>query len=220
MTIKSTWLEYDGYIMRSRAETRLAAILDGIGVSYVYEHMPYSHRGYLPDFYLPHLDVFIEVKGKKPTAEEKAKCERLFADTGCTVLIVYGSPNLFMHHDHLDGYVRKELGWMPMIFGGDKWGELSINLICRLIYHVKGKVAGEKFVAAFATDGASRTQACGPALLQWHDDLARKIGKTARLIYEHNEPRTAAKLSSLPPATEYESVCIEYLNKQQSKEAA
>lgn len=214
MTIKSTWLEYDGYIMRSRAETRLAATLDHLGISYVYEHMPYSHRGYLPDFYLPHLDVFIEVKGKTPTAEEKAKCERLYADTGCTVLIAYGSPNLFMHHDHIDGYARPEAGWMPMIFGGEKWGELSINLICRLVYHLQGKREGERFVAAFGTHGASRLQKIGPSLLQWHDDLARKIGKSSRFIYEHNEPRTAAKLDNLPSPSEYETACINYLKKQ------
>lgn len=125
-----------------------------------------------------------------------------------------------MHHDHEDGYVRIEANWLPMTFVGEKWGELSINLLCRLVYRLKGKREGERFAAAFATDGASRLQACGPSLLQWHDDLARKIGKSSRFIYEHNEPRTAEKLANLPSPSEYEAACIDYLQKQNQKVAA
>jgi len=217
MTIESTWVEYGGYIMRSRNESIVAAVLDALGISYVYEHMPYSHRGYLPDFYLPHLNVFIEVKGKLPTDEEKRKCEALSHETGCPVIVAYGKPNLFMHHDHDDGYVRREVGWMPMIYSNQRWGEICVNLICRLVYRAKGKVEGEQFVDTFDTDGASRMQTAGPSLMKWYDDLCRKAGRTSRMIYEHNEPRTAEKLAYLRPVSEHEQHCIDYMARIKAK---
>ena len=57
---------YNGYRFRSRLEARWAVFFDSIGIRYEYE--PEGFVGcygeyYLPDFYLPDHDVYVEVKG-------------------------------------------------------------------------------------------------------------------------------------------------------------
>lgn len=57
---------YDGVQMRSRAEADFAARLDAVGLEWEYEPGPFSlkdGRSYTPDFYVPALDVYFEVKG-------------------------------------------------------------------------------------------------------------------------------------------------------------
>lgn len=217
MSFKSDWVEFNGYIMRSRAEMHLAHALDRLGIFYVYEHMPFDgFSGYLPDFYLPNLNAFIEVKGKEPTGEEKEKCERLGRQTGLPVLIVYGKPNIFRHHDHLDGYVREEVSWVPILFMNGVWSRLVVNRLCRAVYHLEGKRAGEKFVCAFDFTNVGKLQRIGPTALQVHDDIARKIGKTSRLIYEHNGPVNHSRLIDPPKASRYETIVLGYLQKQEA----
>lgn len=64
--IKPIETVYNGYRFRSRLEARWAVFFDAIGIRYVYE--PEGFVGaygmyYLPDFYLPDFDVYVEVKG-------------------------------------------------------------------------------------------------------------------------------------------------------------
>jgi hypothetical protein len=57
---------YNGYRFRSRLEARWAVFLDNLGVTYEYEGEGYSLADgvyYLPDFYLPQLTCWMEVKG-------------------------------------------------------------------------------------------------------------------------------------------------------------
>lgn len=55
---------YAGYDFRSRAEARWAVFMSTLEVEWDYEQQGYSagNRGYLPDFYLPHHDLYLEVK--------------------------------------------------------------------------------------------------------------------------------------------------------------
>jgi NTP pyrophosphatase (non-canonical NTP hydrolase) len=57
--------EYNGYIFRSRLEARWAVFFDTIGWKYEYEPETFrldDGRYYLPDFYLPQQDLYVEVK--------------------------------------------------------------------------------------------------------------------------------------------------------------
>lgn len=56
---------YNGYRFRSRLEARWAVFFDTLGIRYEYEKEGYDIDGtwYLPDFWLPDLDCFFEVKG-------------------------------------------------------------------------------------------------------------------------------------------------------------
>lgn len=69
--IKAIETSYNGYRFRSRLEARWAVFFDVAGIKYQYEvqgykstqpYEEYKEYYYLPDFYLPELDVFVEVK--------------------------------------------------------------------------------------------------------------------------------------------------------------
>lgn len=60
---------YAGHRFRSRLEARWAVFFDALGIQWTYEQQGYvigiydDKRRFLPDFYLPEFDVFVEVKG-------------------------------------------------------------------------------------------------------------------------------------------------------------
>lgn len=60
--------QWNGILFRSRTEARWAVFLDFLQVPYEYEHQGYDLDGtyYLPDFYLPSLDDYLEVKAVQP----------------------------------------------------------------------------------------------------------------------------------------------------------
>lgn len=59
-------VNYSGVTMRSKLEARWAIIFDLLGINWDYEPCHYEvgpGLGYLPDFYLPELEIWAEVKG-------------------------------------------------------------------------------------------------------------------------------------------------------------
>lgn len=88
---------YNGVLYRSRLEARWAIFFDVVGVEFQYEPKQFlTGEGlYLPDFYLPTLRMWIEIKpatGKGPTPEEILKM-RDVADTESKVgFILCGFP--------------------------------------------------------------------------------------------------------------------------------
>jgi hypothetical protein len=79
MNIKPIETVYNGYRFRSRLEARWAVFFDAAGIEYQYEPEGFDLGDglyYLPDFYLPKDDVWIEIKGKAPTAQELEKIGR------------------------------------------------------------------------------------------------------------------------------------------------
>lgn len=85
---------YNGYRFRSRTEARWAVFFDAAGIKYEYEKEGFDIDGrpYLPDFWLPELDAWFEVKGSQPTEEEIWLCERLHEKSGKRVFLAYGEP--------------------------------------------------------------------------------------------------------------------------------
>jgi hypothetical protein len=63
---------FDGYKFRSRLEARWACFFKTLGVKYEYEKEGFDLDGvwYLPDFWLPDLQCWIEIKGQEPTDKE------------------------------------------------------------------------------------------------------------------------------------------------------
>ena len=88
--------KYNGYLMRSRLEARWGTFFDYLSINYYYEYEGFELEGqrYLPDFWLPQQDCFIEVKGKEPTEDEKNKAKLLSLYTGKNVHIFYGEIKL------------------------------------------------------------------------------------------------------------------------------
>lgn len=96
MRRKNQSFYYGGYAMRSHSETRWASMMDYLGVRWLYEKQIYRtrHGGYLPDFYLPDADIFIEVKGPEPTEDEIEKALDVESETGSPVIFAYGKPEM------------------------------------------------------------------------------------------------------------------------------
>src|SRR5262245_47051371 len=78
MSIKPIETRYKGYRFRSRLEARYAVFFTALGIKWEYEKEGYNFSSrnplmdeynYLPDFYLPDYDLYVEIK---PT-EDKYK---------------------------------------------------------------------------------------------------------------------------------------------------
>lgn len=108
--------EYGGYKFRSRTEARWAVYFDALGITYEYEKEGYNLGKlgrYLPDFWLPQVNMWAEVKGKPFTKKEIAKCEALAKITGNLCLFLEGSPNTLLYYatDKLDYLVTNYHGY-------------------------------------------------------------------------------------------------------------
>ena len=75
-SIKPIETYYNGYRFRSRLEARWAVFFDSVGIEYQYEPEGFaiSNIRYLPDFYLPKADRWVEIKSKKLSKSEIEKC--------------------------------------------------------------------------------------------------------------------------------------------------
>jgi hypothetical protein len=86
--------QYNGYLFRSRLEARWAVFFDAMRARYEYEregyHLPSGD--YLPDFWLPDLRCWVEIKPEAPTDHEQTLCEELAEGTDSPAVIVSGAP--------------------------------------------------------------------------------------------------------------------------------
>src|SRR5690348_4277672 len=96
MPLQPIETQYNGYRFRSRLEARWAVFFDSLGVPYEYEREAYDLDGiyYLPDFWLPQQEYWIEIKGQPPTAEEQQKALLLAKHSTNHVFMFVGSPEV------------------------------------------------------------------------------------------------------------------------------
>lgn len=94
MKERRTVYHHKGYRLRSYTELMWARLLDAADIFYLYEpHLQRIEGGsYLPDFYLPNVGVYLEVKGTDPTSEEIRKADDVMDRTGTPVLFLIGRP--------------------------------------------------------------------------------------------------------------------------------
>lgn len=85
--------KFAGCHFRSRQEARWAVFFQELDIPWHYEaegyELPNTGR-YLPDFWLPSLNCFFEVKGATPTPAELTKAHELSAQSGKLVAIASG----------------------------------------------------------------------------------------------------------------------------------
>ena len=94
--LKPIQTHYKGYHFRSRTEARWAVAFDELDIQYQYETEGFDlgQAGYyLPDFYLPQVDMYAEVKGKTFTLEELNKAQALAIQSKKVVLLLDGPPD-------------------------------------------------------------------------------------------------------------------------------
>lgn len=93
--LKAIETHYKGYRFRSRLEARWAVFFDALGVTYAYEPEGYDLGDgfrYLPDFWLPGHEWYIEIKPTEPTQREIECVRRLAAQSGKHVVLLEGTP--------------------------------------------------------------------------------------------------------------------------------
>jgi hypothetical protein len=92
--IKAIETKYNGYRFRSRLEARWAYLFDALAVEYQYESEGFDLDGvwYLPDFWLPNRDMWVEVKGGKCNHEDYKKIVALRNASGKDVVLVGDIP--------------------------------------------------------------------------------------------------------------------------------
>lgn len=113
--MKALETEYKGFRFRSRLEARWAVFMDAMGVRYEYEPEAYDLDGlfYLPDFWLPQMKAYLEIKPECPTEEEAAKAARLAKHTGADVFILRGAPEVPDFCCYGDGpYQAEVFSWL------------------------------------------------------------------------------------------------------------
>lgn len=84
--IKAIETFYNGYRFRSRLEARWAVFFDALGLEYVYEAEGFTCSDgtrYLPDFWFPHMDAYVEIKPTKDAiVDEQQKLLSYIVDRG------------------------------------------------------------------------------------------------------------------------------------------
>ena len=97
MQAKPIETSYKGYLFRSRLEARWAVYFDALGIAWEYEKEGYktSAGNYLPDFWLPSIGAFAEVKPQNFSRAEIQKCCAL--PRPCIMLNV-GTPTAQEYH--------------------------------------------------------------------------------------------------------------------------
>ena len=121
---------YSGYKFRSRLEARWAVFFDACGIPYQYEPEGFDlgNRYYLPDFYLPWWNCYVEIKPDEEAAinEGKACCERLFdAHPGIITMLCVGDPmndKIWVFcNDLTDSTGGGPNGWKVRFLEGAEW---------------------------------------------------------------------------------------------------
>ena len=127
-TIKAIETIYDGYRFRSRLEARWAVFFHETGIPYVYEPEGFILSNgdyYLPDFYLPWFNLYIDIKPEFKDGESydeiKRKLETLMydkIDDGVTTGLFIGDP----YADNMKIFVTNENGNDCV---GEDWADAS-----------------------------------------------------------------------------------------------
>lgn len=98
MTLVAKKTVYQGYKFNSRLEATWACYFDLMGVPWLYEVDAYNLDGltYIPDFWLPELKMWLEIKGELMTDERgmkiMEKARRLAVLSGHPVILTFNDP--------------------------------------------------------------------------------------------------------------------------------
>lgn len=94
--MKAIETNYKGYRFRSRLEARWAVFFDTLGLTWEYEKEGFDlgdGKYYLPDFWLPQVRMWAEVKGEAFTDEQLSLCARLAEQSSRDVVLLLGMPD-------------------------------------------------------------------------------------------------------------------------------
>jgi len=131
--IRAISTRYKGYNFRSRLEARWAVFFDAAGIKWEYEAQGFvvGKVPYLPDFYLPELVCYFEVKGSNEYDPEFFRC---FArEIECRVVVAEGqipSPQEITFSDDIGLQVFDPSDAKGLSGGSMAWGQRDMFLVC------------------------------------------------------------------------------------------
>lgn len=92
--LKPIETQYKGYRFRSRLEARWAVFFDALGIEWIYEPEGFDLGDdvgwYLPDFWLPTWNAWVDIKPSFPDETERTRMWALSCDSRQTGLIFIG----------------------------------------------------------------------------------------------------------------------------------
>jgi hypothetical protein len=93
--VRAIETHYQGYRFRSRLEARWAVAFTAQGIEWDYEPEGFELPSgrYLPDFWLPQVSMWAEVKPTRPTDRELRLAKELAVGSGHPVLLLIGQPD-------------------------------------------------------------------------------------------------------------------------------
>lgn len=93
--LRAITTRYKGYAFRSRLEARWAVFFDHLKIRWEYEPEGFELGNglrYLPDFWLPDWEMWVEVKASAPDDVTREKARRLADQSGRPIFITEGMP--------------------------------------------------------------------------------------------------------------------------------
>ena len=124
-TFKAIDTPYRNHLFRSRLEARYAVYFDFFGIGWEYETEGYEFGNgekYLPDFYLPTFNLYVEIKPIRLNYKEISKCKRLAVNMNKNVISLVGLPstntmNVYEPYQH---YVCSKCGFIEKYENGKR----------------------------------------------------------------------------------------------------
>lgn len=106
--MKAIETQYKGYRFRSRLEARWAVFFDALRLPWQYEPEGFELPSgrYLPDFFLPVQEYWIEIKGLEPSTRELKLAQDLADQTRQPVFVAVGLPDQ-------EGWLHRPRGTTP-----------------------------------------------------------------------------------------------------------
>lgn len=97
-SVRAITTRYKGYNFRSRLEARWAVFFDHLKIRWEYEPEGFelgNGMRYLPDFWLPDMGLWVEIKPGAPDDAAKEKAWRLVESSGYPLYMSNGMPDAF-----------------------------------------------------------------------------------------------------------------------------
>ena len=199
---------HNGYRLRSYAELLWARVLEAAEIFYLYEPdlVRVDEGYYLPDFWLPNVGIYLEVKGKNPTEEEIQKAEAVMKRTGREVMFLVGRPQ-----SDREGLMN--CGMLVRGSGGWTNGICPYDLHCLVRDHVD-YVMWLRISRAAKGDIMDNVRPIGDILEELFLGMADR-SDMEQCLRETHAPVNAERLASLPAPSVCERAIKWFLDRQQ-----
>ncbi|AOX10011.1 hypothetical protein Q5O_16940 [Pseudomonas putida JB] len=212
MKERRTIYHHEGYRLRSYTELMWVKVMEAAGIFYLYEPdlVRVDEGFYLPDFWLPNVGVYLEVKGKAPTPEEIQKADAVMARTGREVIFLVGLPQADDRGICNCGFlVRGASGWT---------GNLSPNYLHQVIRDFLCPGMWLAIIRAARPDGYDWVRPVSDMLEEFFLSRADR-SEMEKILREGHAPVNAERMARLPTPSPCESAIKAFLDRQQFRVA-